>query len=89
VIIGGGNLGGIISSNIYRGSDAPRYYPGHSTILAFLTIFLCGGSILQRTLLQIENGKRRRGERDVWIQGLNEEQIKMLGDRRPDFTYTL
>jgi hypothetical protein len=89
MMIGAGNLSGIISSNIYRGSDAPRYYPGHSTVLAFLAIFLCGGSILQRILLQIENRKRRRGERDVWIQGLNEEQIEMLGDRRPDFIYML
>jgi hypothetical protein len=89
LIIGCGNLSGIISSNIYRGSDAPDFYPGHGTVLAFITVFLFGGSILQYTLLHIENQKRRRGDRDIWVQGLSAQEIKLLGDMRPDFIYTL
>ncbi|KAJ6093536.1 hypothetical protein N7486_008825 [Penicillium sp. IBT 16267x] len=88
-IIGWGNLNGIVSSNIYRAADAPRFYPGHATVLAYLVVFLLGGSIVQYVLLRRENAKRRRGERDHWIEGLSQSEIELLGDKRPDFIYTL
>ncbi|KAJ5648728.1 hypothetical protein N7490_005100 [Penicillium lividum] len=88
-IIGWGNLNGIVSSNIYRQADSPRYYPGHGTVLAYLVVFLFGGSIVQYVLLRRENAKRRRGERDHWIEGLDQSEIELLGDKRPDFIYTL
>ncbi|KAL1975469.1 hypothetical protein VTN31DRAFT_3861 [Thermomyces dupontii] len=88
IMIGWGNLNGIVSSNIYRGEDAPNFYPGHSTVLGYLTVFLLGGSILQTVLLRIENRRRRQGERDYRIQGLTPSQIDLLGDERPDFFYT-
>ncbi|PLB41584.1 allantoate permease family MFS transporter [Aspergillus candidus] len=88
-VIGWGNLNGIVSSNIYRGADKPHFYPGHGTVLAYLVLFLFGGSILQYFLLRRENAKRRRGERDHWVEGLDETEIRMLGDMRPDFIYTL
>ncbi|KGO37065.1 Major facilitator superfamily domain, general substrate transporter [Penicillium expansum] len=88
-IIGWGNLNGIVSSNIYRDDDKPRYYPGHGVVLGYLVLFLFGGSVVQYLLLRRENGKRRRGERDHWIEGLDQNQIELLGDKRPDFIYTL
>ncbi|KAJ5372989.1 Major facilitator superfamily domain general substrate transporter [Penicillium concentricum] len=88
-IIGWGNLNGIVSSNIYRAEDKPRYYPGHGVVLGYLVLFQFGGSVLQYILLRRENGKRRRGERDHWVQGLDQNQIELLGDKRPDFIYTL
>ncbi|EAU35343.1 conserved hypothetical protein [Aspergillus terreus NIH2624] len=89
IVIGWGNLNGIVSSNIYRGEDAPTFYPGHGTVLAYLVLFLFGGSVVQYLLLRRENAKRLRGERDHWVQGLNAAEIQMLGDKRPDFIYTL
>ncbi|KAF3386825.1 hypothetical protein F1880_001368 [Penicillium rolfsii] len=88
-IIGWGNLNGIVSSNIYREKDKPRFYPGHGVVLGYLVLFLFGGSIVQYMLLRRENSKRRRGERDQWIEGLDRSQIELLGDKRPDFLYTL
>ncbi|KAJ5108292.1 hypothetical protein N7456_004967 [Penicillium angulare] len=88
-IIGWGNLNGIVSSNIYRDADAPRYYPGHGVVLSYLVLFLFGGSIVQYFLLRRENAKRRRGDRDNLIEGLDQRQIEELGDKRPDFIYTL
>lgn len=87
-MIGWGNLNGIVSSNIYRGEDSPNFYPGHGTVLAYLALFLLGGSILQTVLLRIENKKRRNGERDHRVDGLSAVQISELGDQRPDFIYT-
>ncbi|KAL3454640.1 major facilitator superfamily domain-containing protein [Aspergillus insuetus] len=88
-VIGWGNLNGIVSSNIYRGKDAPQFYPGHGTVLAYLVLFQLGGSILQYILLRRENAKRKRGERDHWIENLDHNEIALLGDKRPDFIYTL
>lgn len=88
-VIGWGNLNGVVSSNIYRTKDGPRFKPGHGTVLGYVTLFLLGGSALQYLLLRNENRKRRNGERDYLIEGKSEAEIEKLGDRRPDFIYTL
>lgn len=84
-----GQIQGIVASNIYRAEDKPRFKPGHAVVLAYLTIFLFGGSLLQHVLLRRENAKRRAGKRDVWVEGKTAEEIDRLGDKRPDFLYTL
>ncbi|OAQ68887.1 MFS transporter [Pochonia chlamydosporia 170] len=86
-VIGWGNLNGIVSSVIYRWP--PRYFQGHGTIIAYLIVCMFGGSVLFATLLSIENKKRRNGERDHWVEGKTEKEINALGDKRPDFLYTL
>ena len=61
LVIGSGNLTGILSSFVYRQSDSPRYTLGHCVVLAFMVVFLLGGSILQRILLKRDNTKRISG----------------------------
>jgi MFS family permease len=85
-VIGWGNLNGIVSSNIYF--DSPRFPQGHGVIMGYMVVFLFGGSVLMSLLLRRENAKRRRGDRDHWVQGLSEKEVEELGDRRPDFVYT-
>lgn len=86
-VIGWGNLNGVVSSNIYY--DSPRYYQGHGIVLAYLVLFLWGGSLLMTLLLRRENNLRRDGKRDGWAQGKSELELEQDGDRRPDFFYTL
>jgi MFS family permease len=88
-VIGWGNLNGIVSSNIYVSTDAPRFVPGHSTVLAYMVFCLWGGSFLMYTLLRRENALRRAGERDHWTEGMSQKEAEALGDKRPDFLYTL
>jgi len=88
-VIGWGNLNGVVSSNIYRGKDKPRFKPGHGTVLAYMVLFLLGGSIVTRFALAAENKKRLAGKRDHWVEGKSEKEIEMLGDRKPEFLYTL
>jgi hypothetical protein len=88
-VIGWGNLNGIVSSNIYRAEDKPRFKPGHSVVLAYEALWLLGGSILQHMLLRRENAKRLAGKRNNWVEGKTEAEIDKLGDKRPDFLYTL
>jgi len=88
IVIGWGNINGIVSSNIYQNKDKPRYKPGHAVVLGYMTLFLFFGSILQTVMLRRENAKRLRGERDHWAEGLNVHEQDKLGDMRPDFLYT-
>jgi len=88
-VIGWGNLNGIVSSNIYQGKDKPGFKPGHGVVLAYMILFLLGGSIITRFLLVVENKKRISGKRDMWAEGKTEAEVEALGDKRPDFIYTL
>ncbi|PHH92793.1 hypothetical protein CDD83_4952 [Cordyceps sp. RAO-2017] len=87
VVIGWGNLNGIVSSNVYR--DPPRYLAGHAVVTAYLVVCMLGGSLLMYALLRLENRRRRRGDRDHWAQGKTPAELNAMGDRRPDFIYTL
>lgn len=89
VVIGWGNLNGIVASNVYRGGDAPQFYPGHGVMLGYLVVCLFGGSLIQYILLIVENRKREQGKRDHWVEGLSSQQLAQRGDERPDFIYTL
>lgn len=89
VVIGWGNLNGIVASNVYRGGDAPQFYPGHGVMLGYLVVCLFGGSLIQYILLIVENRKREQGKRDNWVEGLSPQQLAQRGDERPDFIYTL
>lgn len=88
-VIGWGNLNGVVSSNIYQAKTKPKFTTGHSIVLAYMVLFLFGGSVLMRFLLERENKKKAAGERDYRIEGKTPEQIRALGDEVPDFVYTL
>ena len=88
-VIGWGNLNGVVSSNIYQARDIPLYRQGHGIVLGYLTVFLFGGSVLMYFLLKRENAKREAGGRDYWADGKDEKEVELLGDKRPDFKYTL
>ncbi|KAJ2972142.1 hypothetical protein NQ176_g7325 [Zarea fungicola] len=87
LVIGWGNLNGVVSSNVYFAG--PRFFAGHGTIIGYLIIAMFGGSLLFHVLLDRENKKRLAGERDYLIEGKTEAEIEALGDMRPDFLYTL
>lgn len=77
-----GNLNGILSSNIYTSEDAPRFIIGHSVIIAWLAVFLFGGSLATTLLLRIENRRRIKGQRNSLIEGKSTAEIEFLGDMK-------
>ncbi|KAJ6125354.1 hypothetical protein N7471_012671 [Penicillium samsonianum] len=89
VVVGWGNLNGVVSSNIYLAQQKPRYYTGHGVILGFLTVFLLGGSIWMHLGLRKMNKDRRAGKLDEKWNALTDDQKWIQGDLRPDFTYVL
>jgi hypothetical protein len=86
-VIGWGNINGVVSSNIYF--KAPRFKAGHGVVMGYMLVFLFGGSILMTFLLRGENAARRAGKRDYLVEGLSEKEAEKLGDKRPDFIYTV
>jgi hypothetical protein len=75
-------LNGIVSSNIYRSQDVPRFVLGHSVILGYLAVFLFGGSLVTTLLLRFENRARLKGRRNGWTEGKTDTEIEILGDRK-------
>lgn len=89
MVVGWGNLNGVVSSNIYRETQRPRYFAGHGTVLAYQILFLLGGSIFMHLALRLENRRRARGSLDAKYAAMTDEQKWISGDVRPDFRYTL
>ncbi|KAI0708284.1 MFS general substrate transporter [Earliella scabrosa] len=87
-------LGGVVVSNIYRTQDAPRYILGHALELMFLGL---GILLVLATALTYARINRRRDalQREADEKGpgvvrvLTPEELRRLGDRAPDFRYTL
>ncbi|KAK5689883.1 hypothetical protein LTR97_012643 [Elasticomyces elasticus] len=88
-VIGWGNLNGVVSSNIYRAKDKPNYKLGHAVVLAYMICFLLGGSLFTHFALIAENKKKLAGKSDHLIEGKSDEEVELLGDKRPDFIYTV
>lgn len=92
-VIGWGNLNGVVSSNIYRLPKNPKVYPrfflGHGYVLACLGLLLFGGTLFTRLMLAHENKQKLAGKRDYLVEGKTDEEIRMLGDKSPDFIYHL
>lgn len=62
VLVSGGGLGGIVSANVFRQQDAPRYLPGMITAITsqVLTVLLVGKNfvVFARANREAEEGKR-------------------------------
>ncbi|KAF9558966.1 MFS general substrate transporter [Agrocybe pediades] len=92
VHIGVGNFSGAIASNIYRSRDSPRFLVGHGVELMFVGIGFVVVPIIVLSYIRI-NKKRdeaarlalERGEKNKYTN----QELREMGDRAPDFRYTL
>ena len=87
--VGFGNLGGTISAYLYLARDAPRYIPGHATLLAFQGMAMLL-AICMTTYLRRENARRDR-EFKPPSEYTEEEKIleREKGDNASFFRYTI
>ena len=86
MIIGGGNAGGIVGSNIWLTREAPLYRTGVSVTLALL--ILCGlGSTGYYLGLRAENRRRERGGRDYRFTD-EADELDNMGDDHPAWRFT-
>jgi hypothetical protein len=89
MVVGWGNLNGVVSSNIFIKSEKPRFYTGHGVVLGYQCLLLTGGTLFMHFALKRENKARRAGLRDDAYDVLSKEEKIIKGDRRPDFFYTI
>ncbi|KAF8876865.1 major facilitator superfamily domain-containing protein [Infundibulicybe gibba] len=90
--IGIGNFSGAIAANIYRSRDSPRFILGHGLELMFVGIGFVCLPIAVVSYMRI-NKARDAAERTALEGGtknrLTDREIRELGDRAPEFRYTL
>jgi sugar phosphate permease len=89
MVVGWGNLNGVVSSNIYLVRESPRFWSGHGVVLGYQILFLLGGSIFMHFALIAENKNRKAGKLNAKWDAMTEEEKWVAGDKRPDFMYTL
>ncbi|RVX73027.1 hypothetical protein B0A52_02153 [Exophiala mesophila] len=87
ISIGWSNLNGIVSTNVYLSRESPRFWTGHSVLLGYLVLGSLTGSITMHMLLKAENKKKMAGKRDHLVEDKTVEEIRIIGDKRPDFVY--
>ncbi|KAM0709966.1 hypothetical protein Q7P35_002328 [Cladosporium inversicolor] len=84
MMVGFGNCGGIVASNIFITIQAPHYTVGYGTSLGLL--WMCAAACVVLLLgVRAENKKRDRGERDWRLNGPDADN---LGDDHPHFRFT-
>ena len=79
-----GNLGAVLGTQLYRSTDGPRYFLGHSFALGYL----CCNVLVVGTLwlvLRKENARRDKGERNDRLIGVDEDE--WLGDEDPRWRF--
>ncbi|EEB99551.1 hypothetical protein MPER_00753, partial [Moniliophthora perniciosa FA553] len=88
--IGIGNFSGAIASNVYRDIDKPRSIIGHGIELMFIGIGLITVPLVVLTYKRI-NSKREIILRESAERGekISPDEIRALGDRAPEFKYTI
>ncbi|KAK5635927.1 hypothetical protein RRF57_011638 [Xylaria bambusicola] len=82
--IGFGNVGGIVASNIFLQSEAPRYTTGYGVSLSFLGLCALSSTVLFFGIKR-ENKKRGRGERDYRLE---KDDAHNMGDDHPSWRFT-
>lgn len=82
--LGLGNAAGLVASNIFITSQAPRYPVGYGVVLALMLMTGVFATVMYVGVTR-ENGKRDRGERS-WRLDLPDADN--LGDDHPDFRLT-
>ncbi|KAJ1022770.1 hypothetical protein NDA18_005104 [Ustilago nuda] len=79
-----GNIGGLISTWSYLNKHAPDFVPGNA-------LNLTGGIVMVSIVLGLvswqrwENKQRDAGKRDHRLEGLNQDEIQLLGSDHPHF----
>ncbi|KAF9523178.1 MFS general substrate transporter [Crepidotus variabilis] len=86
--IGIGNFIGAIAANIYRSQDSPRFILGHALEIVFVGIGLFTLPILILIYTRI-NAKREQKRLAQGSKQYSVQELRELGDRAPDFRYTL
>ena len=82
-----GNSSGIMASFLYPAREGPRFVRGHGVTMAMIGWAVCVYAFMS-WYFTYENSRRRNGDRDARIQGLDAQEILALGDENPRYRFT-
>ncbi|CAG8665012.1 18488_t:CDS:2, partial [Racocetra fulgida] len=85
MMVAWGNIGGVISAQIYKSVDAPAYKTGHTIAISFVVVAIIL-SIIQYYLLNNANKSKLKNP-EKFLKKLNGEDVMNLGDLHPSFIY--
>ncbi|KAF2467041.1 MFS general substrate transporter [Lindgomyces ingoldianus] len=83
--VGFGNIGGIIAVYAFLAKDAPRYIPGYSICIAFVSLSALS-CLIYFIMCMWQNRSRDRNATDL---SLTDYEKTELGDMSPDYRYLL
>ncbi|KAH7412925.1 putative vitamin H transporter [Cadophora sp. MPI-SDFR-AT-0126] len=86
-VIGLGNCGNLVSSNVFITADNPKFRTGYGTGLALTVAGILASSIME-VMLFVQNRRRSRGKGNRKLDG-REGALEDLGDAHPGFRYIL
>ena len=88
LLLAGGNLSGVVGSNIFIAEQSPRYWAGYGTCLGTSCAGITAAFCLRRAYQRI-NAERDKISEDEIRAKYTEAQLLDLGDQSPYFRYTL
>lgn len=77
-------MGGAAASNFYHPADAPRYRVGHGLALSFVILGMITMSAYYLICRRI-NAKRSQ----ISLEGFTQQQLFELGDKAPNYQFSL
>jgi MFS family permease len=83
-----GNMGGLVGSYIFIGSEAPAYPTGYGCSIGFAGAGIVAATSLEFALIRI-NKKRAAIPIEEIRAKYTDEELEKMGDRSPLFKYTL
>ncbi|KAI0733318.1 hypothetical protein C8Q72DRAFT_813096 [Fomitopsis betulina] len=85
VHLGVGNMNGIIASNLYLSTEAPRYILGHGLAM----MFICIGLIVLPVIVALYRWVNGKKDKELGGKNYTAEELLQMGDRAPSFQYML
>ena len=88
LLLCGGNLSGVVGSNIFIAAQDPRYWAGYGTCLGTSCAGIAAAVFLRMTYKRINAERDKISEEEIRAT-YTEAQLLDLGDKSPYFRYTL
>lgn len=88
LLLTGGNLSGVVGSNIFVDWESPRYWAGYGTCLGTACAGITAAFILRKTYQRINAERDKITEEEIRAR-YTEAQLLDMGDKSPYFRYTL
>lgn len=86
IVLGFGNCGSIVGSNVYLSNEAPYYRTGYSVGLSMIILTQLAATAFF-VYVWYENNQKETGKRDHLLN-LSQDEQDALGDKHPAYRYT-